>query len=95
MRGSHIKLGEGERKVRLGQDSLPNKVETSGDYVRCFTRSLDLILQVYMHIFEYLNSVFEKFNILISIGFLNISILFSKIQYFNFNWYNVYNNWRY
>jgi hypothetical protein len=22
--GSHNKLGEGERKVRLGQDSLPN-----------------------------------------------------------------------
>ncbi len=28
MRGSHIKLGEGERKVGLGQDSLPNKAET-------------------------------------------------------------------
>ncbi len=25
MRGKHNKLGEGERKVRLGQDSLPNK----------------------------------------------------------------------
>ncbi len=24
MRGSHNKLGEGERKVWLGQDSLPN-----------------------------------------------------------------------
>ncbi len=24
MRGKHDKLGEGERKVRLGQDSLPN-----------------------------------------------------------------------
>ncbi len=24
MRGEHDKLGEGERKVRLGQDSLPN-----------------------------------------------------------------------
>jgi hypothetical protein len=24
MRGSHNKLGKGERKVRLGQDSLPN-----------------------------------------------------------------------
>ncbi len=24
MRGKHNKLGEGERKVRLGQDSLPN-----------------------------------------------------------------------
>jgi hypothetical protein len=33
VRGSHIKLGEGERKVRLGQDSLPNKAEMSGDYV--------------------------------------------------------------
>ena len=26
MRGKHNKLGEGERKVRLGQDSLPNIV---------------------------------------------------------------------
>jgi hypothetical protein len=25
VRGKHNKLGEGERKVRLGQDSLPNK----------------------------------------------------------------------
>ena len=25
MRGKHNKLGKGERKVRLGQDSLPNK----------------------------------------------------------------------
>ncbi len=24
IRGTHNKLGEGERKVRLGQDSLPN-----------------------------------------------------------------------
>ena len=24
MRGNHNKLGEGERKLRLGQDSLPN-----------------------------------------------------------------------
>jgi hypothetical protein len=24
VRGKHNKLGEGERKVRLGQDSLPN-----------------------------------------------------------------------
>ena len=34
MRGKHNKLGEGERKVRLGQDSLPNiaisVAETSG-----------------------------------------------------------------
>jgi hypothetical protein len=39
VRGSHIKLGEGERQVRLGQDSLPNKAEMSGDYIRCFTRT--------------------------------------------------------
>jgi hypothetical protein len=43
VRGKHIKLGERERKVRLGQDSLPNIaisiVETSGNYIRCFTRS--------------------------------------------------------
>jgi hypothetical protein len=40
VRGSHIKLGEGKRKVRLGQDSLPNKAETSGNYIRCFTHTL-------------------------------------------------------
>ncbi len=43
MRGEHNKLGEGERKVRLGQDSLPNiaisVAETSGYYIRCFTRT--------------------------------------------------------
>ncbi len=39
MRGSHIKLDERERKFRLGQDSLPNKAVTSGDYIHCFTRS--------------------------------------------------------
>jgi hypothetical protein len=44
VRGSHIKLGEGERKVRLGQDSLPNKAETSGDYIPCFTRSPETVL---------------------------------------------------
>ena len=42
MRGKHNKLGEGERKVRLGQDSLPNIVisvvaESSGNYICCFT----------------------------------------------------------
>jgi len=38
VRGKHNKLGEGERKVRLGQDSLPNRekpsrkiTESSGD----------------------------------------------------------------
>ncbi len=44
MRGKHNKLGEGERKVRLGQDSLPNiaisVAETSGNYIRCFSRTL-------------------------------------------------------
>jgi len=30
VRGTHNRLGEGERKVRLGQDSLPNIAETSG-----------------------------------------------------------------
>ncbi len=43
MRGKHNKLGEGERKVRLGEDSLPNiaisGTETSGNYIRCFTRT--------------------------------------------------------
>jgi hypothetical protein len=43
VRGSHIKLGEGERKVRLGQDSLPNKAETSGDYICCFTRTQKVV----------------------------------------------------
>ena len=36
MRGNHTKLGEGGKKVRLGQDSLPNKAvsaaETSGNW---------------------------------------------------------------
>ena len=32
MRGTHNKLGEGERTVRLGQDSLPNIAETSGNW---------------------------------------------------------------
>ncbi len=45
MRGSHIKLGEGERKVRLGQDSLPNKAEMSRDYIRCFTHTHYMLLQ--------------------------------------------------
>jgi hypothetical protein len=47
VRGKHNKLGEGERKVRLGQNSLPNRETTRGkiaemsrDYVRCFTRTL-------------------------------------------------------
>ena len=44
MRGTHNRLGEGERKVRLGQDSLPNiaisvVAESSGNYIRCFTRT--------------------------------------------------------
>ena len=43
MRGKHNKLGEGERKVRLGQDSLPNiaisVAEMSGNYIHCFTRT--------------------------------------------------------
>jgi len=30
VRGKHNKLGEGERKVRLGQDSLPNRETTCG-----------------------------------------------------------------
>ena len=47
MRGKHNKLGEGERKVRLGQDSLPNIAisiaETSGNYIRCFTQTRILL----------------------------------------------------
>jgi hypothetical protein len=43
VRGKHNKLGEGERKVRLGQDSLPNiaisVAETSGNYIHCFTQT--------------------------------------------------------
>jgi hypothetical protein len=31
VRGTHNKLGEGERKVRLGQDSLPNSHFRSGN----------------------------------------------------------------
>ena len=48
MSGKHNKLGEGERKVRLGQDSLPNiafsVAETSRNYIRCFTRTLVFIV---------------------------------------------------
>jgi hypothetical protein len=44
VRGKHNKIGEGERKVRLGQDSLPNIVisvaEMSRNYIRFFTRTL-------------------------------------------------------
>jgi hypothetical protein len=50
VRGKYNKLGEGERKVRLGQDSLPNRekshgkiTESSGNYIRCFTRTLNII----------------------------------------------------
>ncbi len=43
----HNKLGEGERKVRLGLDSLPNIVisvaERSGNYIRCFTQTQLLV----------------------------------------------------
>ncbi len=46
MRAKHNKLGEGERKVNLGQDSLPNiaisVAVTSGNYIRCFTRTLQM-----------------------------------------------------
>ncbi len=46
MRGKHNKLGEGERKVRLGQDSLPNIAisiaEMSGNYIRCFTQTISI-----------------------------------------------------
>jgi hypothetical protein len=48
VRGKHNKLGEGEKKVRLGQDSLPNiaisVAETSGNYIRCFTRTRLFVL---------------------------------------------------
>ncbi len=41
MRGKHNKLGEGERKVRLGQDSLPNiaisVAEKSGNERKLYT----------------------------------------------------------
>ncbi len=52
MRGKHNKLGKGERKVRLGQDSLPNKAisvaETifvvlpspGNDMVNCFSKMI-------------------------------------------------------
>ncbi len=40
MRGTHNKLGEGERKVRLGQDSLPNIDEMS----RKLAESKDVVL---------------------------------------------------
>ncbi len=60
MRGKHNKLGEGERRVRLGQDSLPNiaisVAETSGYYIRCFTRTLSEVGQAWQGQALYLNS---------------------------------------
>jgi hypothetical protein len=51
VKGKHNKLGEGERKVRLGQDSLPNiaisVAETSRNYIRCFTQTHRLIPQLF------------------------------------------------
>ncbi len=65
MRGKHNKLGEGERKVRLGQDSLPNRettrgkiAEMSGDYVSCFTRTLCFYL--YMKNFKIVNKMVQN-----------------------------------
>ncbi len=55
MRGSHIKLGEGERKVRLGQDSLPNKAEMSGgiEYVVLpAPLSLELMFSFFLLLFN-------------------------------------------
>ncbi len=47
----HTKLGEGERKVRLGQDSLPNIHFTSGNERKVgtlFSRSLAFVSSVVM-----------------------------------------------
>jgi hypothetical protein len=42
-KGAKLSEGEGGRKVRLGQDSLPNiaisAAETSGKWGRCFTHT--------------------------------------------------------
>jgi len=64
VRGSHIKLGEGERKVRLGQDSLPNKAETSGDYIHCFTRTLLRIL-IMLYLFSWMKNS-QAFQIIVN-----------------------------
>jgi hypothetical protein len=37
VRGKHNKLGKWERKVRLGQDSLPNRETTRGNELRLCT----------------------------------------------------------
>ncbi len=51
MRGNAAKLGEECQKVRLGKDSLPNiaisVAETSGKWVRCFTRTLFVVGKLY------------------------------------------------
>ncbi len=69
MRGKHNKLGEGERKVRFGQDSLPNiaisVAETSGNYNRLFTRTLKMsviMLTVIMHSVMLLNVLVPMFD---------------------------------
>ncbi len=44
MKGTHNRLGEGERRVRLGQDSLPNIAETSRKVAESSGKSSDVVL---------------------------------------------------
>ncbi len=46
MRGKHTKLGEGCQKVRLGQDSLPNKPFPQ----RKLAESRDIVLPVHYNV---------------------------------------------
>ncbi len=77
MRGKHNKLGEGERKVRLGQDSLPNIAisiaEISRNHICCFTRTLKMsviMLTVIMHSVMLLNVLVPMFDPDAKNGFL-------------------------
>ncbi len=49
VRATHNKLGDGERKVRLGQDSLPNIAETS----RKLAESSDVVLPAPQPVADY------------------------------------------
>jgi hypothetical protein len=45
VRGKHNKLGKGERKVRLGQDSLPNKAISVAETIYVVLPSLPMTQQ--------------------------------------------------
>ena len=69
MRGTHNKLGEGERKVRLGQDSLPNSYFHRGNEQKVGTLFYP-DPEYTLHIFKYvLRQALEtlRYHILLSI----------------------------